>query len=85
MIIYDSGEVFAVVKGRGQKKKKIGQIELATFSNPKGLRRVDENLYSETEESDRAIIHNPGLDGTGVLKTGYLECSKERLPFLAFR
>jgi flagellar basal-body rod protein FlgG len=52
-----------------------GQITLATFVNPEGLLKLGENLYSETDASGSASTANPGDNGMGVLKQGFLEAS----------
>ena len=71
--IHDDGTVWVTLKGKKQQQQEVGVIELATFNNPEGLHRVDENLYSETEASGTATLHVPGTNGTGVLKSQYLE------------
>jgi len=52
-----------------------GTIELAQFSNPEGLLKRGENLYSETPASGSAITNTPGTNGTGVIRQGALEAS----------
>ena len=73
--INDDGMVWAWVTQNGgvQTRQEIGQIELATFSNPEGLLQVGENLYRETKASGWAMVNTPGTNGLGKLKTGYLE------------
>jgi flagellar basal-body rod protein FlgG len=73
--IDDSGLVWVVQNGDVQALQNIGQIELATFINPEGLLRVGENLYRETEASGVATVNNPGINGTGMLKSQHLEMS----------
>ena len=73
--IDDSGLVWVAQNGDVQQLQNIGQIELATFINPEGLLRVGENLYRETESSGVAIVNNPGINGTGMLKSQHLEMS----------
>ena len=70
-----SGMVWVAQNGDVQQLQQIGQIELATFINPEGLLRVGENLYRETEASGVAIVNNPGINGTGMLKDQHLEMS----------
>jgi len=53
----------------------VGQITLAMFVNPEGLRRVGENLYEETDASNSPTVGNPGQDGLGTIRQGYLESS----------
>ena len=52
-----------------------GQLQVATFINPEGLLKLGENLYAETEASGAAQPTIPGQDGSGTLKSGFLEAS----------
>ena len=74
ILILDTGMVWAwALQGTDGRWKPIGQIELATFAHPEGLQQVGENLYRETEASGQATVNVPGTNGTGTLKTRYLE------------
>jgi flagellar basal-body rod protein FlgG len=53
----------------------LGQLTLATFSNEKGLEALGGNLYVETEASGQAQTGQPGIDGRGTFRQGYLEDS----------
>jgi len=53
----------------------VGQITLARFSNPAGLKAIGKNLFMETESSGEATTANPGTDGMGTVIQGYLEMS----------
>lgn len=53
----------------------VGQIELATFINPAGLRQIGENLYVPTAASGEPAEGEPGQDGRGLLRQGVLEGS----------
>lgn len=53
----------------------VGQLELARFTNPSGLRAVGGNLYRQTESSGEPTIGTPGQYGLGALRQGYLEVS----------
>jgi flagellar basal-body rod protein FlgG len=53
----------------------VGQLELAKFINPGGLRAIGDNLYVETTASGRPIIGSAGSEGFGELTQGYLEAS----------
>ncbi len=59
----------------GNQTSDIGQIELANFINPTGLRALGGNLYAPTEASGQAVDGTPGLDGLGSLQQGALEIS----------
>jgi flagellar basal-body rod protein FlgG len=53
----------------------VGQIQLATFINPEGLKKLGENLYQETDASGPPTTNNPGQNGVGTLRQGHLESS----------
>ena len=53
----------------------IGQIELARFINPVGLRAMGESIYIETPASGAAILEEPGTNNTGEILQRYLENS----------
>jgi flagellar hook protein FlgE len=53
----------------------LGQIALATFSNPNGLIKDGSSLYSETANSGTAQIGVAGQGGRGTLSGGTLEMS----------
>ena len=53
----------------------IGNVELARFVNPAGLRSLGKNLYSPTNGSGEEIIGTPGENGLGTLAQGFLEMS----------
>ena len=53
----------------------VGQLQLARFQNPSGLRAKGRNLFEETESSGAATLGNPGENGVGTLAQGFLEGS----------
>ncbi len=53
----------------------LGNIELARFMNPGGLKALGNNLYSQTDASGTPIIGTAGSDGFGEIQQGYLESS----------
>lgn len=55
--------------------QEIGAITLAGFINPKGLEALGENLFRETTASGAPLVGEPGLEGRGTLRQGYLEQS----------
>ena len=61
--------------GIGQADQNIGQIQLAFFPNPAGLRALGGNLFGQTESSGAAVPGTPGQDQFGELQSGYLEMS----------
>lgn len=69
-----SGEVYANFSNIVDPEL-IGQIDLVSFANEKGLEAIGSNLLIETNASGPAIQGTPGEDGLGTLKQGYLESS----------
>jgi flagellar basal-body rod protein FlgG len=53
----------------------IGRIQLARFTNPDGLKPTGNNQFEATRDSGQAYYSEPGTDGAGTLKQGYLEGS----------
>jgi flagellar basal-body rod protein FlgG len=72
--ISSDGQVLTLEPGQTQATSQ-GQIELAIFVNPEGLLKLGENLYMATSASGDPQSGNPGTDGRGVLKQGFLEAS----------
>lgn len=72
--INGAGEVYAYFDDATEAQL-LGQFTLSNFTNAKGLEALGSNLFGETEASGPALVSNPGEDGTGVLRQGYLESS----------
>jgi len=53
----------------------LGQFTISGFTNPKGLEAVGGNLFKQTEASGQPTTTDPGSDGVGTLRQGYLEDS----------
>lgn len=53
----------------------VGNLQLAKFQNPAGLRAMGKNLLEETEASGTATVGTPGADGYGTIAQGFLESS----------
>ncbi len=53
----------------------VGQIELARFINPAGLKQLANNLYQESDASGTPTTGNPTEDALGELQQNYLELS----------
>ena len=53
----------------------LGRITLTKFINPAGLKRIGNNLYLKTDASGDPIEANPGSEGLGLLRQGFLESS----------
>lgn len=69
----------SVLRSGSTEAEVIGQIEIARFINPAGLKALGDNLYAETESSGRPIIASPGSNNAGLILQGYLEESNVEL------
>lgn len=72
--INSTGGVIAIFEGQVNGQQ-IGDIQLATFINDKGLEAIGENLFLETAASGAPSAGEPGIDGRGTFRQGYLEDS----------
>ena len=52
-----------------------GQVALATFANPQGLRALGQNTWAATFEAGDAVINAPGSSSVGNVQAGALEDS----------
>ncbi|MFP4521789.1 MAG: flagellar basal-body rod protein FlgG [Fibrobacterota bacterium] len=68
------GQVSALLPGDSTAEV-VGQIELATFINPAGLKASGGNLLRETSASGEPVVSIPGMDGLGMTDQGFLELS----------
>lgn len=55
--------------------QELGQIELARFVNPTGLRALGDRLFVETPASGQPITGNPGEDGMPQVRQNVIEMS----------
>ncbi len=55
--------------------QQIGSISLTTFTNEKGLEALGSNLFRETDASGSPLTGQPGSEGVGTMRQGYLEDS----------
>jgi flagellar basal-body rod protein FlgG len=82
MIGIDSatGRVTVTMPGE-QTSTELGQIELARFVNPAGLKSLGGNLYVETEASGLPVVGVPGEEGfkQTTLQQNYLEASNVQI------
>ena len=68
------GTVLASVPGQPAPQQ-LGQLTLAKFRNQMGLSAEGNNLFAETPSSGPPLVGNPGQNGTGPLRQGFLEGS----------
>lgn len=74
LTITPAGEVWADFADRVEPEL-LGQLTLSNFTNEKGLEAIGSNLFLETPASGPAFSAQPGLEGLGTLRQGYLEAS----------
>src|SRR5262249_8552076 len=72
--ISKEGIVSATVPGQSAAQQ-IGNIELALFQNPGGLRALGGTAFAPTTASGEPTTAAPGVDGVGTLAQGFLEDS----------
>ena len=58
------GTVYALFNGQTDAQL-IGELQLATFINDKGLEAIGDNLFLETAASGPPNVGEPGQDGRG--------------------
>jgi flagellar basal-body rod protein FlgG len=75
-----SAEGQVAVKLQGETTSSdIGQLEIARFINPAGLEAQGDNLYALSDASGEPIINNPGEEGAGTIRQGYVEASNVQI------
>lgn len=72
--IDQNGHVTASIPNEATPQE-IGDIQIAIFVNPTGLKQIGENLYAETAASGPPIIGEPGTENFGQLLQGAYEAS----------
>lgn len=72
-----SGAVWATYGTSG--RMAMGQIVLANFTNPGGLKVQGKATFAATSESGAPIVGTPGTSGFGLLRAGALERSNVEL------
>ena len=73
------GRVLAQSASSPDTASEIGQIQLHRFINPSGMLSVGGNLLRPTDASGAPVTGNPGLQGLGMLKQGYIEKSNVKI------
>lgn len=72
--ISSSGEVTVTTQG-SEVPQSVGQIELASFINPTGLKAIGGNLFTATAASGDVNSGAPGTNSMGAIGQGELETS----------
>ncbi|WP_419827981.1 flagellar basal-body rod protein FlgG [Sphingomonas sp.] len=68
------GTVSATAAGSTEATQ-LGKIQLASFTNPTGLKSVGDNLLTETQASGAPQVGDAGTEGRGSIEQGSLEAS----------
>jgi flagellar basal-body rod protein FlgG len=72
--ISEDGVVSATVPGNTQPQQ-IGQLAMSSFVNTAGLEPVGQNMYKESAASGPPQQGQPGTNGLGIMRQGFLESS----------
>ncbi|MBS0467300.1 MAG: flagellar basal-body rod protein FlgG [Proteobacteria bacterium] len=72
--ISEAGVVSATVAGNPQPQQ-LGQLAMSSFINAAGLQPVGQNMYKESAASGPPQQGQPGTNGLGVIRQGFLETS----------
>jgi len=72
--ISPDGKVTATLIGESEPEE-LGQISLAKFVSPGGLKSIGRNPYTPTAASGEAFLEEPTQEGLGQLSQGELESS----------
>ena len=72
--ISKTGQVFAQTSN-STTEQNIGQLILADFANPAGLKALGGNMFQVSDGSGAATTGTPGQDAFGMVEQGYLEQS----------
>lgn len=72
--IAPTGQV-RVIETLGSAPTELGQIELAQFVNPAGLKSLGKNVFVPSSSSGQAVVNPPTTNGLGALAQGQLESS----------
>ncbi len=72
--ISSDGRVEVLLPGATEPAE-VGQLELATFVNPAGLKQIGETLWIESAASGPPIVGNPAEENRGRILQGFLENS----------
>jgi flagellar hook protein FlgE len=74
-----SGDGTIVGKFSNGQVRSLGQLAVATFSNPEGLTEEGSNLYNVSPNSGTPVITTPGSGGAGQVVGAALELSNVEL------
>lgn len=69
-----NGEIYASFLDQVEPQL-LGQLTMVRFSNDNGLEAIGSNLFLETGASGTPLAGDPGQDGLGTFRQGYVEQS----------
>lgn len=72
------GRIVVVSTGASEGME-VGQLQLASFANPEGLKVIGAGLFAEAAESGQPFFGSPGTSGLGSIRQGMLEGSNVNL------
>ncbi|MEO5357735.1 MAG: flagellar basal-body rod protein FlgG [Nitrospirae bacterium YQR-1] len=67
--------IVSVLQNTQTSYTQLGQIELARFVNPSGLKALGKNLFQQTDASGAETLGTATQDGFGSIAQGFLETS----------
>lgn len=71
--IGDTGVILA--RFTNGQSKTLGQVALANFANPQGLRQLGDTTWAESFDSGVALVGQPGTASLGLIQSGATEGS----------
>ncbi len=71
--IADTGQITA--RFTNGQSTTLGQVALANFANPQGLRQLGDTQWAESFDSGAALVSAPGSGSLGLIESGALEGS----------
>lgn len=74
-ITVSSDGIVSVSRAGSSTPEEVGNIELARFINPAGLKAVGRNLFLQTDSSGDSQTGVPGKSGLGTITQGFVEMS----------
>jgi flagellar basal-body rod protein FlgG len=74
IIVAENGDV-SVTRGASGLPQQIGNLSIQRFANPSGLKAQGGNLFSESASSGAPQQVQPGNEGAGTIRQGYVERS----------
>ena len=74
IVVGSDGTVSVTLPGE-QQPSEVGNIQIARFINPAGLKTIGRNIFIPTGASGEAATGTPGEDGLGTVAQGVLEMS----------